>query len=122
MILSPSELARVCFGESLEVTSSVTGKLLEWSFPFLFEPQASRPYRRAISAEGLAESQTFQLIDNSTIYGFTRTSAEGNPVSSRLLISSVSSSHNGTAIICSDVTSTTASTTIIIIDSQIEGM
>jgi hypothetical protein len=59
-------------------------------------------------------------------YDFTRTSAEGSPVSSRLLISGVVSSHNGTEVTCSDVTSQTedmASTTIVVIDhSQIQGM
>ena len=122
MILSPSDLARVCIGENLEFTCSVTGILLEWSFPPLSEPQASRSYTIAITAEGPAEGQRDQLIDNSTTYQVTRTSAEGHPVSSRLLISTVSNIHNGTAITCLDVTTGTASTTIIIIDRQIEGM
>ena len=106
----------------LEFTCSVTGIILEWSFPCVGEPQASKPHTQAITAEGSAEAQAHQLIDNSTTYQFTRTSAEGSPVSSRLLISAISNSHNGTAITCSDVTTETASTTIVIIDSQIEGM
>ena len=106
----------------LEFTCSVTGIILEWSFPCVGEPQASKPHTQAITAEGSAEAQAHQLIGNSTTYQFTRTSAEGSPVSSWLLISAVSNSHNGTAITCSDVTTETASTTIVIIDSQIEGM
>ena len=124
MMLSPSEIAEVCDGESLEFTCSVTRILLEWSFPRLIEPQTSRLHTHTITAEGPAESQTFLVTNNSTIiYQFTRTSAEGSqPVSSRLIISAVSNSHNGTAITCSDVTTETASTTIIVvIDNQIQG-
>ena len=121
-MLSPSEIAEVCDGESLEFTCSVTGIILEWSFPRVGEPQASRPHTQAITAEGPAESQAHQLIGNSTTYQFTRTSAEGSqPVSSRLIISAVSNSHNGTAITCSDVITETASTTIVVIDNQIQG-
>ena len=124
VMLSPSGIAEVCIGESLEFTCSVTGILLEWSFPRVGEPQASRLHTQAITAEGPAESQTSQLIDNSTTYQFTRTSAEGSPVSSRLLISTVSNDHNDRVITCSDVTSPTtetASTTIVITDNQIQG-
>ena len=75
-MLSPSDLARVCIGESLEFTCRVTGIILEWSFPRVGEPQASRPHTQAIIAEGPAEAQAHQLIGNSTTYQFTRTSAE----------------------------------------------
>ena len=46
-------------------------------------------------------------------------------MSSRLSISALYDSHNGTEISCADVSSITlesSSTTIIIIDSQIQGM
>ena len=77
VMLSTSDIARVCIGENLEFTCNVTGILLEWSFPSVGEPQTLRPYTRAITAEGPAESQKFQLIDNSTTYyHFTRTSAD----------------------------------------------
>jgi hypothetical protein len=126
VILSPSEISQSCVGEELELTCNVTEMLLEWSFPIVIEAQIIRPYRRAITSEGPAEAQTFQLMDNATTYSFTRTSAEGSPVSSRLLISAVGNSHNGTEITCSDVisqTEETASTTIVVIDhSQIQGM
>ena len=124
VMLSPSDIAKVCVGGSLEFTCDITGIILEWSFPRLSGPQAMKPFTRAIMAENPSETQTYNWIDNSTVYQFTRTSANGSPVSSRLLISSISNSHNGTAINCSNVASPTetASTTIIIIDSQIEGM
>ena len=118
--LSPLEVATVCVGKSLEFTCNITGMILEWSFPRVGEPQ--RPYTRGISAQHLTEN--FQVIDNSTTYyRGTRISAKGSPVSSRLLISTVSNSHNGTAVICSDVSLTeSASTIIVIIDGQNQGM
>ena len=103
MILSPLNLARVCIGESLEFTCSITGTFLEWSFPLVGETQ--RPFTRGITADGAAKAQIYQLVDNFTTYKFKRTSDDHRPVSSRLLISAVSSSHNGTAITCSDVSS-----------------
>ena len=124
MILSPSEIAQGCVGEELEFTCDITGMLLEWNLPIVVETQASRLYMRAITAEGAAEAQIFQLMDNATTYNFTRTSAEGSPVSSRLLINAVGNSHNGTEITCLDVSSqpeeAVESTTIVVIDSQLQ--
>jgi hypothetical protein len=105
VILSPSEIAQSCVGQELELSCNITGMLLEWSFPIVSEAQILRPYSRAIIAEGPTEAQTFQLMDNATTYSFTRTSAEGSPVSSTLLISAVSNSNNGAEITCSDVSS-----------------
>ena len=126
MILSPSVIvAQGCVGEGLEFTCNVTGMLLEWSLPIVVEGHASRRFRRAIAAEGPAEAQTFQLMDNATTYKFTRTSADDSPVSSTLLITAVANSHNGTEITCLDVSSQPedmVSTTIVVIDSQIQGM
>ena len=126
MILSPSGIvAQGCEGEELEFTCNVTGMLLEWSLPIVVEGHALRRFSRAITAEGSAEAQIFQLMDNATTYTFTRTSAEDSPVSSALLISVVGNSHNGTEITCLDVSSQPedmASTTIVVIESQIQGM
>ena len=126
MMLAPTgTIHEICVGKSLEFMCNITGMLLEWNFPIVSEAQVLRLYMRAITAEGAAEAQTFQLLDNATTYSFTRTSAEGSPVSSTLLISTVGNSHNGTEITCLDVSSQpeeTASTTIVVIDSQIQGM
>ena len=124
MILTPSVIARVCSGEELEFTCNVMGILLEWRFPLINKNSMTlKLFSRGITAEGPSETQTFQLVDNSTTYSFTRTSTEGSPVSSRLLISAISDSHNGTAITCSHVgTIKSESTIIVIIDSQIQGI
>ena len=125
VILTPSEIARVCVGEELEFTCNVTGILLEWTFPLIINKNSMtlRLFTRGITAEGSFETQTFQLIDNSTTYSFARTSTEGSPVSSRLSISALYDSHNGTEINCSDMSSSTVeSTTIVVIDGQIQGI
>ena len=122
MTLSPSEIAQVCVGDDLEFTCNVTGILLEWVFPKLMMSQ--RAFTRGIAAQGPNEDQIFEVMNNNITYRFRRTSAEGSSVSSMLLISPVSDSHNGTDITCLDVSSPTteSSTTIIAIDSQIQGI
>ena len=94
---------------------------MEWVFPKLM---SQRKFIRGIAAEGPTEDQTFEVIDNNITYRFRRISAEGSPVSSMLQISPVSDGHNGTDITCVDVSSPTteSSTTIIAIDSQIQGI
>ena len=120
--MSPSEIAQVCVGDDFEFTCNVTGIVLEWIFPKLM---SQREFTRGIAAQGPNEDQTFEVMDNNITYRFRRTSAEGSPVSSMLLISPVSDGHNGTDITCVDVSSSTteaASTTIIIIGSWIQGI
>ena len=122
MMINPSETAQVCVKQEFEFTCNVTGTFLEWSFPAI-NAMALRQFTRGITAEGPAEMHMFQLIENSTTYSITRTSAGGSPVSSRLLISGISYSHNGTEITCSDVGTTESASTIInVIDWQIQGI
>ena len=120
--MSPSERAQVCKGDYLELTCNITGTLQAWTFPLI--GNSYRPFTYAIQASGPAEVQTFPLtVDNLTIiYTISRSSAEGSPVSSRLLISAVSDSHNGTEISCSDVNSQTESSTTIFVIDPIQGM
>ena len=122
MTLSPSEIAQVCVGDDLRFTCNVTGIVLEWTFPKLM---SHRRFEEGIVAQGPAEDQTSELIDNNITYRLSRTSAEGSPVSSTLIVSPVSDSHNGTEITCVDVespTSESSSATIVIIGSQIQGI
>ena len=124
MIINPSEIAQVCVGDQLEFTCNITGTLLEWHYPLI---SSGRRHFYSISASDSAEAQKYYLIDNSTVnIIFLRISAEGSPVSSRLLISPVTESHNGTEVTCVDVSSSPimeSSTTIIIIfNCQFQGM
>ena len=92
MTLYPSEIAQVCVGDNLEFTCNVTGIVLEWIFPNLLLSQ--REFTSGIAAQGPNEDQTFEVMNNNITYRFRRTSAEGSPVSSMLLISPVSDGHN----------------------------
>ena len=87
----------MCKGDNLELTCNITGTLLEWRFPLIGSSYTSFS-TYAIQSSGPADVQTFPLtVDNLTIlYTISRSSAEGSPVSSRLLISAVTDSHNGT--------------------------
>ena len=89
------------------------------------ETGAARPYAvRGITADAPRESQTFTLTSfNSTVITFLRISAQDSPVlTSRVLISDVSDSLNGTVVTCMDVASEIMeSTTIITSISQSQG-
>jgi hypothetical protein len=112
VILSPSRIAQVCVGDNLEFTCSITGTFLEWLFP-LIENRGRQSFH-GISASDSAEAYKRQLIDNSTVnISISRISAEDSPVSSRLLISPATESHNGTEVTCVDVTSSSTINGII---------
>ena len=115
-------MVQVCVGDTLEFTCNTTGTLLQRYFPLI---GSSQRFRYGISARDSTEAHNHQLTDNSTInIIISRISAENDPVSSRLLISPATESHNGTEVTCEDVSSSvTESTTIIIFaNGQIQGI
>jgi hypothetical protein len=120
--LSPSMMTQVCAGDNLEFTCDITGTLLEWRFPLI--GNRGRQAFHGILASDSSEAYKHQVIDNSTInITISRISAEDNPVSSRLLISPTTESHNGTEVTCVDVNSSPtveSSTTIVIFNMNIE--
>ena len=124
VMLSPSRRAQVCAGDNLEFTCNITGTLLVWNFPLI--GSSRRQFQYGISASDPAEAYKHHLVDNSTInINISKNSAEDSPVSSRLLISPVTESHNGTEVTCVDLSSSPAmesSTTIVVIDGQVQGM
>jgi hypothetical protein len=115
----PSEIAQVCVGDNVEFICNITGTLLEWHFP-LVENRGRQGFHGVLASDS-AEAYKRQVIDNSTInITISRISAEDSPVSSRLLISPVSESHNGTEVTCEDLSSSPtdeSSTTIVAIDN-----
>ena len=121
-MLTPSEIAQVCAGDELEFTCNITGILLEWHIPLI---SSGRGFFYAISASDSAEAHQHHALDNSTVnIIFSRISAEDSPVSSRLLISPVTESHNGTEVTCVDLSSSSvmeSSTTIVVINVKIQG-
>ena len=122
IVLFPSVIAQVCVCHILEFTCNITGTLLEWTIPLI---GSSHRFRYGISTSDSTETHNHQLTDNSTIsIIISRISAEDSPVSSRLLISPATETHNDTEVTCEDVSSSvTESTTVIIfINGQIQGM
>ena len=94
---------------------------------FIALGSSSDRFQYGISTSDSAETHNHQLTDNATIniiISRISLAAEDSPVSSRLLISPATETHNGTEVTYEDVSlSVTESTTIIIyINGQIQGM
>ena len=77
---------------------------------------------RTIQAAVPAGDAMSQLVVNSTMFNFSRTSAEGSlPVMSKVVIRPMSSSLNGTVINCIDLDTSSSTATTIIIIGGLEG-
>ena len=113
-MISPARTAYVCSGDQLELTCNTTGQFLEWSFSFI-------PKTRTLSSLSQTD-QTSHLVVNSTTFTFSRISGENSlPLISRLLVSHIEDTLNGTLVSCTDVASSeTASTVIITIVDDLE--
>ena len=126
VIISPPGVAPVCDGDQLELTCTTTGRQLEWRFSVIRGNETTATeFSRIIQATGSASDAMTQLVVNSIVFSFSRTSAEDSlPVMSRLLITSVSRSLNGTVINCEDLdTSEISSTTVVIRETDsLQGM
>ena len=80
---------------------------------------------RTIQAAVQAEDAMSQLVVNSTMFNFSKTSAQDSrPVMSKVVIGPVSSGLNGTVMNCIDLdTSSSSSTTIIVREKEpLQGM
>ena len=75
---------------------------------------------RTIQATVLDEDAMTQLVVNSTMFNFSRTSAQDSlPVMSKVVIGPVNGSLNGTVMNCVDLdTLSSSSTTIIIVERE----
>lgn len=122
VMISPSGIVSVCQGDQLELTYNTTGSFLRWEVNNLFSEKeiTARTYTRSFSSIG-ASNYTELLRVNSTMFTFSRRSAQGNlPLISRLLIQPVSEGLNRTEVNCVDViTSESAVTTIHIIGGKL---
>ena len=114
-------MVTVCNGDQLElmctITDSIdTSRLLEWSFNLIPANATSyRIYNRVISSSSIS-NQTRHIIVNSTTFTFSRVSApNGFPLISKLLISPVSNSLNGTLVNCMDISTSETATVLVII-------
>jgi hypothetical protein len=123
--LSPSGVAPVCSGDQLELVCTATGDSLQWRFSmFRGNETTATEITRTISS---TRSTILPLTVNSMVFNFSRISAHNSmPVISRLVISPVSNSLNGTVMNCVDLgpgDMTESLTTIIVGDRRaLQGM
>ena len=115
VVISPLEVA-VCSGDQLELTCTVPGTLLEWSFILVSE--GDRRYNRILDSNSFPATSDLEV--KSIIITFSRISAKGTlPVVSKLLITPASDVLNGTEVNCTDVlASNTSSTHIKVINES----
>jgi hypothetical protein len=122
--LSPSGVAPVCLsGDQLELTCTITGELLQWRFSVVRgNDTTATKITRTITSISSTRSP---LTVNSMVFNFSRISAHDRmPVMSRLVISPVSNSLNGTVMNCEDVDTREESSTTIIVGERgaLQGM
>ena len=118
--ISPSQMVSVCSGDqlTLELTCTVTGRFVQWSFFLIPEGEtAARRYTRSLGPNSLPST----LEVNTVIFTFLVSSAgSGLSLTSRLLISPVRNSLHRTEVNCTDIeTSETKSTLINIINGDL---
>jgi hypothetical protein len=123
--ITPPGVARVCSGSHLELMCTTAGGFLRWRFNVTRGFNDIVTSTRTIQSAVPAVDAMFELEVNSTMFNFSRTSAEGSlPVMSTVVISHVSSSLNGTVMNCIDLSTSNLSSTIIIIGERepLQGM
>ena len=114
--ISPSEVAPVCqVGDQLELTCSVTGRLLRWEFTVGLENGAPMTFMPAITSGGTS-GVPLPVMVNSTTFTFSRLSTQ--PLTSTMMINLVGEGLNGVQVSCVDIeaSESAATTTIFIID------
>ena len=118
--LSPPRVAPVCSGGQLELMCTTTGGLLQWRFNVTRGINDLLTFRRSIQATRTDEGSMHQFVVNSTMFNFSRTSAQDSlPVMSKVVIGPVNGSLNGTVMSCVDLdTLSSSSTTIIIVERE----
>ena len=116
-MISPPRIAPVCSGDTLNLTCTTTGRFLEWSFTLIPENETTpMRYTRSLQTYGPKHLQIFEQVIASTMFIYSRNSAENSlPLMSTLSVSPVSDGLNGTVVNCTDVTTSDTVSTIIII-------
>ena len=125
--LSPPGVAPVCSGGQLELICTTTGDFLQWRFNVTRGINDLFTFRRSIQATLTEEESMHQFPVNSTMFNFSRTSAQDSlPVMSKVVIGPISSGLNGTVMNCVDLDApiiSSSSTTIIVIEREpLQGM
>ena len=121
MTISPSGVVSVCNGDHLEFTCTITNPghgsfgILLWNVTLItVTDDAPTSYTRAISLSSPSD-QIARIVANTTSLSFSRISAQNSfPFISRLLISPVSRSVNGTEVNCLDAYTLESSSVVVI--------
>ena len=119
-VISPSDRAPVCRGNTLNLICTSSGRFQEWSFSLKLDlitenQTAARRYTRTLQSSGPGHLQTFEDMIGSATFLYSRSSAEGIlPLVSTLSISPVSEDLNGTVVNCTDITIGDTVSTLII--------
>ena len=122
LTLSPMSVAPVCRdGDSVELTctASVTVQFIRWSVLQVNDQGTLEEVTTSVQINSLDDNQVTERVVNSSIFAFTRSSAQrALPLISILSIDSVNMGLNGTVVNCSNISNPmiSASTTIQIID------
>ena len=116
MTLSIPGVAPACNGDQLELTCTTTGEFLQWRFRVIRGNETiATEFTRTIASTVSISEVISQLVVNSIVFDFSRTSARDSLlVISRLVIGPVSSGLNETVINCIDLDTAESSVTTII--------
>ena len=120
-------MAPVCVGGQLELTCSVSGRVQRLSFNQSHDQHASvsprLPSTQSLQFSGPSSQQTHHILINSVNYTYWRLSPpEVLPLVTKLMISPVNESFNGTEVICTDVENLiSSSTAIFVVDKSFQG-
>ena len=124
-------MAPVCVGGQLELTCSVSGRVQRLSFnqSHLFDDQHASsvsprlPSTQSLQFSGPSSQQTHHVLINSVNYTYLRLSPpEVLPLVTKLVISPVNESFNGTEVICTNLENLiSSSTAIFVVDESFQG-
>ena len=113
VVISPPGVVSVCSGGQLELTCTVAGTFLEWSFFLVTEGETmARRFSRILNPGSVPATSDLEV--NSITINFSRISAkDSQPLVSRLLITPVNDGLNGTVVNCTDILASNTSSTHI---------
>lgn len=117
VVICPLAIAPVCQGDQLELTCTVTGRFLEWSF-FLI-PEGETTARRYVRSLG-PNARVSTLEVNSITFTFSVSSSGSteSSLTSRLHIIPTNASLNGTEVNCTNVDTSNSTSTIVTIINE----
>ena len=98
------EVAPVCSGDELELTCTISGRVLEWNIT-LMPLSEDMTFKSIVDSVAPSFQPHTQTVNNGFIsFIVSRISPSGNthPLISRLLISPATSVVNGTVVVCAD--------------------